>query len=184
MSYEAMEFFERHFLYAAWMLNGTRDRIESGHADVVIRNALIKSFCITARGLVDFFEGKKGAPKTVFTDETYVRWVHGEVPGNLITKVGYQIAHLTSRRTTVAEDKINRAAQQRIYEPLAAEIANFRKHLKTEYRYRWPPDLILPPTMAPLSPSLKLAEGPTGPPRIMDTTTNITSTGGWDPFKK
>ena len=104
--------------------------------------------------------------------------------GDLITKVNEQIAHLTSRRTTAEEEKIGRAAQQRIDEPLAAEIANFRMHLKREYRCLWPPDLILPPKMASLSLPLKMGGGPLVAWNDTTTTTNFTSTGPNDPFKK
>lgn len=44
--------------YELWMLDETFKRLNEPLTDQVIANALIESFCIHARQLIDFFENR------------------------------------------------------------------------------------------------------------------------------
>jgi uncharacterized protein (DUF2267 family) len=149
----ALDFFEHHVLYAFWMLGETRDRLDSGRADQVLQaalrddiivNALIESFSITARGLIDFFNDKDGAKASEFTKPGYQPWVSGEVAKADRTKLSTQIAHLTRARTTVAADKIDAPFRARVYNVLAQEVASFRSQLQSDFVPLWPAGFALP----------------------------------------
>jgi hypothetical protein len=47
-------------LYEIWMLFEIYGLLEGGVQNTVVRNALIASFCIHARALIEFFNDKKG----------------------------------------------------------------------------------------------------------------------------
>src|SRR5262245_7531592 len=100
------ELFEHHFTYEVWMLIETRSRLLGSVSDVVVRNALIESFCIHARQLIDFFNGKGGSNASSFADTAYVPFVGGTASSDLIVKLNTQIAHLTYKRTDNPTDKI------------------------------------------------------------------------------
>ena len=136
-----VELFERHVLYEVWMLVETYNRLEAGVADRVVGNALIESFCIHARALVDFFNDRKGAKASSFAEPTYVSFAKGDIPDALKSKLSTQIAHLTLTRTSNPAKKIDRAARQELFLKIATELNNFLQHLKPEYHALCPSDL-------------------------------------------
>jgi len=145
------ELFERHLLYEVWMLFETRARFVAGVDDTVVRNALIESFCIHARGLIDFFNDKKGAAVSAFTNFAYVPFANGPVPEKLVTKLSTQIAHLTRKRSSDPREKIDQAAREELLLMVSDELRNFRNHLLPEYRSLWPKSLPAAPSEAPTS---------------------------------
>jgi len=89
-----------HVRYEWNMLARTWDRLESKH-DPVITNALIESFCIHARNLIEFYRNKKGYLNAKdFAGGTYkakfVAPTSGEIGTKLHAKLNQQVAHLTS----------------------------------------------------------------------------------------
>jgi hypothetical protein len=148
---ELHELFERHFLYEVWMLVETRQRL--GWAildDIVVRNALIESFCIHARALNDFFNDKKGAKASWFTLGTYAPSERAADYGAAISKLSTQIAHLTQRRTSDLSEKVNQIDREILFVNLIDEARNFRRDLKLEFEALWPSILEL--VVTPLQP--------------------------------
>jgi hypothetical protein len=154
-AHELTELFERHLLYEIWMLLETHKRLESPVSDVVIGNALIESFCIHARALIDFFNDRKGAKASSFALPTYVRFPAGSIPVDLVTKLNTQIAHLTHNRTSDPTQKIDHVARRDLLVKIVAELTNFLQHLKPEYRILWPSTLKVP--SVPNAASLRTA---------------------------
>ena len=140
------ELFERHLLYEVLMLMGTRECIYAGEAETIKHNALVESFCIHARLLIDFFEGHKPASAETFAEPTYVAFKEGPLAHSIVKRINAQIAHLSLRRTVDPSRKLDHATLEQIFLRLTMEIANFRRHLKPEYRSLWPTSLDVPAT--------------------------------------
>jgi hypothetical protein len=95
------------FAYEVWMLQSTADRIFCGPVDLPTRNALLESFLIHARALIDFFSGK-GAQSDDIVVGSYVQgqdWAITELLSGERTRINKQVAHLTTARDTVASDR-------------------------------------------------------------------------------
>jgi hypothetical protein len=130
------EILEIDLSYEVDMLITTFARLEQGGTgDQILNNALIESFCIHARGLIDFFNGAKGSPVQSFVDGNYVAFPRGQPRGDLIKKINTQIAHLTSDRRS--RDKIDVADRRELLVVLRAEVQNFSRHLKPEFSSGW-----------------------------------------------
>ncbi|WP_292631546.1 MULTISPECIES: hypothetical protein [unclassified Novosphingobium] len=113
-----------HLPYEFHMLQGTHAMLANREHDTIIANALIESFCIHARLLIEFFENKQGCKAKDFTDGTYAA-AHLELLGHLKTKLNTQIAHLTDKRTTDPNDKITLDDRSKLLAALAKEANNF-----------------------------------------------------------
>ena len=120
------------------MLLETRNCLSRGVIEKLVRNALIESFCLHARALVDFFNGKKGADAAAFADDDYKPFPDGHDLGDLIVKVNTQIVHLTGKRTANQNEKINHRDRETLLQGVWAEVTNFLRHLKPEYHPLWP----------------------------------------------
>ena len=131
------EIFEHHLPYEISMLIATFQRLEPGVTDVVISNALIESFCIHARSLLDFFQDKQGVGASVFCRAAHVAFAGGSPPDDLIRKLNTQIAHLTLRRTADSSQKIGNADRERLVRIVSAELARLIPNLKPEYASGW-----------------------------------------------
>lgn len=159
-SADLRDLFERHVLYEVLMLVGTRECIHAGEADTIKHNALIESFCIHARLLIEFFNNPTADGPSSFAEPTYVAFEGGQLTGPLFRKINAQIAHFSLKRTVDPSKAMDRATLEQIYVRLADEIANFERHLKPEYRRLWPGALVMsvaperakpPPGMARVS---------------------------------
>jgi hypothetical protein len=179
MATDMKELFERHFVYEVWMLIETRERL-LGEAytvlrdDVVVRNALIESFCVHARNLIRFFTDKDHAKASSFVDVAYAPFANGAVASDLVHKLSDQIMHLGRKRTADPREKIDGRGREELFVKLGAEVANFLQHLKPEYRALWPA-----PTLSPSTPprsSLAQASCMEGTSLGITTTTTSTST--------
>jgi hypothetical protein len=127
------EIFQLHLVYEGGMLAETHARLKARtYDDPVVVNALIESFCIHARGLIDFFNGRKGVKASSFTEPTYKPFPNGQISSGLIQKLNTQIVHLTLKRTTT--DKIDDDDRDELLVGITAELNNFVKHLTKEYR--------------------------------------------------
>src|SRR5690349_7019158 len=72
--------------------------------DVLQRRALVKSFCVHARNLNDFFSSKKNNRPTDseaidFATADYKPPEYGPIHVHLYEKINWQISHLTKNRT-------------------------------------------------------------------------------------
>jgi hypothetical protein len=114
--------------------------VAAGVADDVLRNALIESFCIHARTLIDFFNNKQ-AGVSRFIDGAFVPFSNGKVAAALTTKLNAQIAHLTMERTAKGIDKIGDAERQELLDKIMPEVVAFGRSLKGRYHSAWKYDV-------------------------------------------
>jgi hypothetical protein len=143
------------------MLVGTRECIHAGEAETIKYNALVESFCIHARLLIDFFENRRVDGAGTFAEPTYIAFEDGRLADSLLKKISTQVGHLSLKRTVDPSKMIDHATLEQIFLRLAAEIANFRRHLKPEYRSLWPSSLevSVAPVMACAPQGMPVASG-------------------------
>ena len=60
-----------HVRYELDMLFATFEQLRTPVPNVVVGNALIESFCMHARALIDFFDNTQGLQAREFTDTAY-----------------------------------------------------------------------------------------------------------------
>lgn len=126
------KFISEHVLYTVDQMQGTRLALRNDH-DPILRNALIESFCISARALIDFTLGKNGENATDYADG-YIPWANGRVSKDLTRRLSHQIAHLTLKRTEAESEKLDGRAREDLYVAVITEMEVFRKCLKAEYK--------------------------------------------------
>jgi hypothetical protein len=120
------------FGYEVWMLTETYRRLATQRLedqDRVLANAMIESFCIHARILIDFFYGRGGVKAKEVTLKTYHPFQSGKISKALTEKLNTQIAHLTLKRTSVGSEKIGPADRTELFDAIMAELQIFKKHL-------------------------------------------------------
>lgn len=130
------EYLTRHVRYEWNMLAGTRDRLKR-RQDPVTKNALIESFCVHARNLIEFYRGsgrKDYIKAKDFTDSSYkARFVPantGEIGNKLYAKLNQQVAHLAQDRSADPSKKIGAADREIIFEALRKERDRFEPLIK------------------------------------------------------
>jgi hypothetical protein len=130
------EVLEAHYTYEVDMLQGTYVYLADGKyaPDKVAEYALIESFCIHARALIEFFAEKKRAGK--YADANYVKLRKDKEPWKtLYKKLSQQIAHLDSNdRTFDPSKKIGPSERNRLLTDLAKQSEEFNAKLRAEYR--------------------------------------------------
>ena len=143
-----IEAFEHHLVYEVNMLRATNVCLSTpveAFGRVVV-NALIESFCVHARNLIDFFDQSSETPGKAqhnylgakhFTTG-YVPWAEGIPSNDLISRLNKQISHLTYGRTAKDEEKIGDKQRSKLLEILEVELKQFRDCLKDPYAQRWP----------------------------------------------
>lgn len=178
---EDHEFFSKHLPYEITMLRGSHRLLrrldDLGARDDAERtdlaNALIESFCVHARNLIDFLKGKNQDFKPhQFTVATYAPPA-GTIARNAITQINEQISHLTRGRTTSAEEKINAPRRLEILMALEDAIDAFNAGLTDEYKKLWD---------APPREVVIVADKAGASSQFLDSATT-TASGGRDPLK-
>lgn len=131
--------YRKHISYELYMLDQTYEKLEKSHGQV-INNALIESFCIHARNLIEFYRGtgrKDYIKAEHYTGGSYkpkyVAAYTKHLDAKLYEKLNQQVAHLSRDRTTDPEKKIDRAARTKIKEALTKETALFLSNAKEEF---------------------------------------------------
>lgn len=137
MTVNGAELFDEHLPYEIDMLFATHHLLSVGVEDPVVRNALIESFCIHARALINFFEGKGGASALSFANDNYVPFLKGRVRESLKRMLSQQIAHLTYERTSLENKKIGPEEREELITGIQAELRHFQMHLKAPFNIRW-----------------------------------------------
>lgn len=126
------EILEEHLFYEIWMLLHTDEALRTPHSTVT-QNALIESFCIHARQLLDFFENRQGVhAKDFTTDGTYVA-AHLDGLKSQRRKLNTQIAHLTAQRTKDPNHKILEADRILLRDALLREAHHFESRLQGDF---------------------------------------------------
>lgn len=132
------EILQEHLRYDVDMLEGTFRLLNELIGDVIIGNALNESFCIHARGLIEFLTNhNKGVIAASFTDDQYAPFRSGRVSKALVDKLNTQIAHLTLKRTLDDTEKIGPADRQEIIAKIRLALDEFERHLKPELKVFW-----------------------------------------------
>ena len=111
--------------YELMMLEQTFVRLSFPQADGCITNALIESFCVHARQLIDFFENKKGVRADQFTNGTYKAAHLASVPRSVRKKLNRQIVHVTQKRTADRSEKIGPEERAHLLLTLVLEAQRF-----------------------------------------------------------
>jgi hypothetical protein len=134
---------ECHFVYEIKMLQETYQRCweevtnDADDERKILNNALIESFCIHARNLIEFFRDKK--VRTTYADPTYRAFslVQPNTMDTIYERLCAQITHLvykgTHNRTTHALQKINAKDRYEILRILRSEIIEFKGKLVPSY---------------------------------------------------
>lgn len=134
------EMLGHHLAYEFEMLQGTYSMLANDLDDKIITNALIESFCIHARQLIEFFNNKQGRKAEEFTGGTYAAKHVGSL-GDVVKKLNTQIAHLTGERTANSNDKIGSIDRCELLMALEQEAQNFTFHLAPAFK-----GIFTPPT--------------------------------------
>jgi hypothetical protein len=102
-----------HLLYEFWMLDRVASLLaHSAFGEGPVRNALLESFTMHARVLLQFFFPKAPRPDDVLAEDYFggrVAWetVRGTMPvalSQIDARVGKEVAHLTYARLSVADE--------------------------------------------------------------------------------
>jgi hypothetical protein len=117
-----------HLVYEIDMLRETYQRCpkeETTITDDIIKNALIESFCVHARNLIELFEGKDAKYNKKYSDSNYQPFstVHEDIIRNIENRLNGQISHLVYRgrdgRTIETSEKINDKDRAEIFNILS-----------------------------------------------------------------
>jgi len=170
------------------MLEGTYGLIDTyagliAGTELVIRNALIESFCTHARALIEFFEKARGAQ--AYADQSYrpLASLSNAKQDKIVRRLNNQISHLLDGRTANDAEKIDDAERNEMFDLIRHEIAQFKAHLRPEFSRIVIRDLQARGLSTPTSPS---ATGAISSTISSDTTTTSTAMGGsiWSPGDK
>ncbi len=133
------EILGEHLPYELWMLRQTYEKLRSPLANKVLRNALIESFCIHARLLLEFFGNKKGRRAEDYTGGSYKAVHLVNLTKTERDKLNTQIAHMTGQRTVDSSEKIGPALRAKLITALERETNEFEKRLASTFRPMFKP---------------------------------------------
>lgn len=133
--------------YEIAMLQGTFLRLVQPPADRIVNNALIESFCVHARQLLEFLNNKQGAPVADFVNANFQLQHITKLDNDLVQKLNTQIAHITYRRTDQQKNKINQADRKTLLDEIIAEMRNVANNLKPEFAGLLSFDVVQAPTI-------------------------------------
>jgi len=131
---ELEEFFGEHLPYEINMFRASYLLLGTGLLGAVLNNALIESFCVHARNLIEFFKTKDSCDfdPRAFTVQAYAlnkRFIGDSI----LPKITNQISHLTVNRTSDNSKKIGSADRKAIAESVEREIARFKSNLTPDW---------------------------------------------------
>jgi hypothetical protein len=124
-----------------------------------LANAIIESFCVHARNLIEFFDQKSATPGQARSDyigakhfcNGYIPWTKGGPSNDLRGRLNRQISHLTYDRTERAE----------LVRFIQRELEIFGRCLREPYKEKWPfEDDVVAASMAGRSVQAEPAKGP------------------------
>jgi hypothetical protein len=105
----------------------------SQHKPGTVKNALIESFCVHARLLIDFFQNKQGVPAKTFTGARISLSRLAQISKATQAKLNTQIAHLTFQRARDPAKKIGTAEMKELVAALLLETENFLNKLAAPF---------------------------------------------------
>lgn len=141
-----MEAFEHHVVYEVNMLRHTFNFMGIPAWSSELRNAIIESFCVHARNLIEFFSQRSKTAGQADGDyvgakhfcNNYEPWTKGRPSSDLTKRLNRQVAHLTYDRTSRDEDKVGGKEQLELIKLIEQEIEAFGSSLREPYKAKWP----------------------------------------------
>jgi hypothetical protein len=156
-----IEIIQEHLPYEIDMLRATYQLLVATSPPAeVIKNALIESFCVHARSLLDFFENRANKSDDYaaqnFTSGFSVRINTSIDPlYTLRQKLNKQIFHLTGGRSVTGANKFDPGTDGTlVLRELEAEIGRFQTLLRSEFRALFTCNTV---------PTVVFVTGPLGP---------------------
>lgn len=128
-----------HLRYELDMLFGTFEQLRTPVPNAIVGNALIESFCLHARALLDFFDNTQALHAREFTHAAYSPLLKGElgISDTLAEKLNTQIAHLSKKRVDEAGRKVGVDDRQQLRAGLLKALRHFESHLLPSHQGRW-----------------------------------------------
>lgn len=125
-----------HYIYEVNMLRETHRQLASA-TDTCLRNALMESFCVHARALLDFYKSMPRGDDVVAThfvpSSQFTAAATAQLPNDLRTRVNKQIAHLTASREN--STKIDGQDRQTLLNAIDADHASFKAAAVSQSQY-------------------------------------------------
>ena len=143
-----------------------------------IINALIESFCLHARSLIEFFSGNTTPADNMAAAKHFAKTGYEpcdeESPNKTLKgKLNAQIAHPSYSRTSKDSEKLSAENRATLMTFIETELARFSKEIKETYKPHWPSDMeprskntaqAQVTVSGPVGPSNQIGNiGPTGP---------------------
>ena len=130
-----------HFPFEVSMLRDTFERLQHGPLEQQLANALIESFALHARNLIDFFCDTPSERKAIAARHFTTGYTPFEgrriKSSDEYAKINDQVAHLGYGRTTDAKRKFNLADRRTVAGWIETEIPVFLRHLLPNYQEAW-----------------------------------------------
>ncbi|GMO19345.1 hypothetical protein BwSH14_12160 [Bradyrhizobium ottawaense] len=111
-----------------------------------VLNALIESFAIHARSLIEFFSGDSSPTDNTAAAKHFAKPTYSpcsnEGPGRtFMNKLNGQIAHPSYSRSDKPEDKLTADDRIVLMQFMEREVTRFSQEIKTTYENHWPSDM-------------------------------------------
>lgn len=124
---DSVAYLAEHYIYEINMLRETHRRLGST-SDQMLANALIESFCVHARALLDFYKSTPQDDDVVahdfVTPAQFTATATRQVPNDIRKRVNKQIAHLTAARENA--NRINDGDRQQLLTAIETDHAAFK----------------------------------------------------------
>jgi hypothetical protein len=140
-----MEAFEHHLVYEINMFRHAYNFLRVPAWSQEMANALIESFCVHARNLIDFFSEYSETPGQSrdyigarHFCKDFQSWTKGGPTDDVKNRLNRQISHLTYDREAATNRKIGPDERNELVELIEREIEIFASHLREPYTARWP----------------------------------------------
>ena len=179
------EVINHHVPYEVRMMRQTYAMLANGSPHLwfsqPVINALIESFCLHARSLIEFFSCEKPmadntAAAKHFAKEGYQPCSDYGPSRDLMGKLNGQIAHPSYTRTSANDKKVSAQDRATLMKFVENELVRFSSDMKETYKQHWPIDM-RPTPSGEKSVAYVQALGPAGATNQITTTTTTLTIG-------
>jgi hypothetical protein len=174
------EVLNHHIPYEVRMMRQTFAMLADGPAclwvNQVVINALIESFCLHARSLIEFFAGETTPADNTSAAKHFAKngyqpcAVHGP-SRELMGKLNGQIAHPSYSRTSTDDEKVSAKDRTVLMEFIEDELVRFSNDMKETYKQHWPSDMSSRSSGTGIAAKIDV-HGPAGPTNQIGTISN------------
>jgi len=181
------EVINHHVPYEVRMMRQTYAMLADGSACLwfsqTVINALIESFCLHARSLIEFFSGETTPADNTAAAKHFAKSSYKPCPDygpsrELRGKLNGQIAHPSYSRTSTGDEKVSAKDRAILMKFIDDELVRFSNEMKETYRQQWPVDMT-PAASGDKSTSYVNVFGPAGATNQITTATWIVGPIGW-----